>query len=110
MTNIEIVVTELDDQPDNLTYILSEFIDDDVDAHEEYDSYTLKQLTYICEYYGISKKMKLKCNTPRCEIVNTLIYFENLPINYVIVNRRRQLWFYLSELKSDKYLKKFIFF
>ena len=102
MSNIEIIVDDFNEKQDNLNYIMAEFLEDDcIDDIDKYESYTLKQLTYICEYYGISKNIKR--NTPRREITHTILYFENLPINYVIVNRRKQLWFYLSELKSDKY-------
>ena len=112
MSNIEIVVDEFNEQKDNLNYIMTEFLNDEEDygdyLFQDYDSYTLKQLKYICEYYGLSKNIKRK--STRGEIMHMIIYFEDLPINYEIVNKRKKLWFYLAELKSDKYLKKFIFF
>ena len=119
MSNIKIIVDEVNkfdkfnecNEQDNLNYIITEFLDEgDADdfLFQDYNAYTLKQLTYICEYYGISKNIKRK--STRDEITHMIIYFENLSINYLIVNKRKKLWFYLAELKSDKYLKKFIFF
>jgi hypothetical protein len=70
-------------------------------------NYTVKQLLQICDYYNILKEVKLtKCNKE--EIINTIVLFENNPYNYNIVCRRKQLWFYINELKNDKFMKKFV--
>jgi hypothetical protein len=70
-------------------------------------NYTVKQLLQICEYYNISKAVKMtKCNKE--EIINTIVLFESNQDNYNIVCRRKQLWFYINELKDDKFMKKFI--
>ena len=70
-------------------------------------NYTVKQLLIICEYYNILKEVKMtKCNKE--EIINTVVLFESNPSNYNIVCRRKQLWFYINEIKSDKFMKKFI--
>jgi hypothetical protein len=70
-------------------------------------NYTVKQLMQICEYYGISKNMKLtKAN--KDEIINNIVLFENDPCNYDIVIKRNLMWHYIKELKSDKFMKKFI--
>jgi hypothetical protein len=34
--------------------------------------------------------------------------FENNPENGAQVYRRKQLWYYINELKNDKFMKKFV--
>ena len=69
---------------------------------------TVRQLLQICDFYGISKGLKTnKCT--KDEIICLLVDFEENAENYEIVSRRRLMWFYIEELKSDKYMKKFIF-
>ena len=70
-------------------------------------NYTVKQLLFIAEYYGISKLCKLnKCNKE--EIIHQLVIFENEPENENRVIQRKMLWFYMEELKKDKFMKKYI--
>jgi hypothetical protein len=70
-------------------------------------NFTIKQLVVICDYYGISKEIKLNKAT-KMEIINTLVYFENNSINEDVVLKRQNLWFYLNELKNDKIMKKYV--
>jgi hypothetical protein len=71
----------------------------------EYDlNYTLKQLGMIYEYYNIGKIAKLK----KADIIQAIVVFEHDGENYEIVMRRQQLWHYLEELKSDKFMKRFV--
>ena len=61
----------------------------------------------ICDYYGISKSVKAnKCN--KSEIIYFLVNFENDPRNDEIVCRRRNIWFYITEIKNDKFMKKYV--
>jgi hypothetical protein len=70
-------------------------------------NYTVKQLLLICEYYGIAKDLRItKCN--KSDILNTLIIYENNIENLEIVNKRKKLWYYMSELKNDKFMKKYV--
>lgn len=70
-------------------------------------NYKIKDLYLICEYYNILKEVKMnKCN--KNEIVNIIIEFENNINNFDIVNKRKNMWFYMSEIKNDKFLKKYI--
>ena len=70
-------------------------------------NFNVKELMLICEYYGISKTVKNnKCN--KSEIINFLVNFENDPQNEEIVCRRRNIWFYISEIKNDKFMKKYV--
>jgi hypothetical protein len=71
------------------------------------DNFTVKQLMQICDYYGITKDIKtFKCKKP--EIINYLLMFENTTDNFDLVMKRKQLWYYIGELKNDKYMKKFV--
>jgi hypothetical protein len=70
-------------------------------------NFTVKQLSMICDYYGILKSLKGR-NKNKNDLIEALVSFENDSSNSIIVLRRKKLWFYLEELKRDSYLKKFI--
>jgi hypothetical protein len=70
-------------------------------------NFTVKQLMQICEYYGISKNMK-SAKANKDEIINNIVLFENNLENYSIVIKRKLMWHYIEELKSDKFMKKFV--
>ena len=70
-----------------------------------HENYTLKELHKICDYYELVRR-KLK----KDEIVQEIVLFECDPNNSELVQKRKLLWFYVSELKNDKYLKKFVIF
>jgi predicted DNA-binding protein (UPF0278 family) len=70
-------------------------------------NFTVKQLMQVCEYYGISKNMK-SAKANKDEIINNIVLFENNPDNYSIVIKRKLMWYYIEELKSDKFMKKFV--
>jgi len=114
-SNSKIENTLIDNTLTNNTLIDNTFIENiliDMDTmYPEIVNYkinfTVKQLMQICEYYGISKNMKLaKAN--KDEIINNIVLFENDPCNYDIVIKRNLMWHYIKELKSDKFMKKFI--
>ena len=68
---------------------------------------TLKDLYLICEYYGFLKDVKSnKCNKEL--VIQILVDFESNPINFSIVSKRQNLWFYINELKNDKFMKKYV--
>ena len=70
-------------------------------------NFNVKELMLICEYYGISKTVKNnKCN--KSEIIYFLVNFENDPQNEEIVCRRRNIWFYITEIKNDRFMKKYV--
>ena len=70
-------------------------------------NFNVKELMLICEYYGISKTVKNnKCN--KSEIIYFLVNFENDHRNEEIVCRRRNIWFYITEIKNDKFMKKYV--
>ena len=70
-------------------------------------NFTVKQLVVICDYYGISKEMKLNKSTKQ-DIIDALVYFEKNINNECIVLKRQNLWFYLNEIKNDKIMKKYV--
>jgi hypothetical protein len=70
-------------------------------------NFTIKQLLTICEYYGIVKELKVN-KSKKPDIINAIIIFENNPENSNIFFKRQQLWYFMEELKSDKFMKKFI--
>jgi hypothetical protein len=73
---------------------------------------TIKQLLLICQYYGIeyygkSKDIRInKCN--KSDVLNTLIIYENSIENLEKVNKRKKMWYYINELKKDKFMKKYV--
>lgn len=88
------------------------------DLKEEYDVYeneelyyneacTVKDLLKICYYYGIDKSVKAsKCK--KQDIITTLLYFESLPENCELVQKRNRMWAYITELSNDSKMKQFV--
>lgn len=72
-----------------------------------HDNYTVKELLLICEYYGFAKEVKNnKFN--KDEIISYLVNFENELNNSEVVFKRKNMWFYMNELKADKFMRKYI--
>ena len=71
------------------------------------ENYTVKQLLSICDYYGFAKELKINKYNKE-QIVSFLVVFESEAINADIVCRRKNMWFYLIELKTDKFMKKYV--
>ena len=92
------------DNIDNDWYSTSTLIAKSID----YDTnYNVKQLLTICEYYGLLKEVKLnKFKKP--ELILFLLDFEENMENSLIVYKRKQLWYFIEELKNDKFMKKYI--
>ena len=70
-------------------------------------NYNVKQLLLICEYYKIAKELRAN-KSNKMDIINTLVLFENNLENMELVSKRKQLWFYINELKNDKFMKKYV--
>lgn len=80
------------------------FVPHIVNYHE---NFTVKELLLICEYYNIVKEVKSnKLN--KDEIIHFLVDFELKYENNDIVVKRKNLWFYINELKNDNFMKKYI--
>jgi hypothetical protein len=71
------------------------------------ENFTVKELLLICDYYGFAKDLKSnKFNKE--QIIEFLVAFEMDLANSDIVFKRQNMWFYIGELKNDKFMKKFI--
>ena len=69
------------------------------------DNYNKKDLEMIADYYSISKRKKRKA-----ELIQDVVLFEINPENEELTQKRKLMWFYLSELETDSYLRKFLIF
>lgn len=69
------------------------------------ENFLKKELEMIADYYNISKRKKTKA-----ELIQDVVLFETDPTNFEITQKRKLMWFYFNELKTDSYLKKFIIF
>jgi hypothetical protein len=108
---------EREEQNDfNIEEFMAEMENTQLELHDDltiphminyHENYTVKELLLICDYYGFAKDVKNnKFN--KQQIVDYLIAFESDPTNSDIVFKRQNLWFYIGELKSDKFMKKFV--
>jgi hypothetical protein len=70
-------------------------------------NYTVKELLIICDFYNIAKELKSK-KANKDNIISAIQIYENDPKNYESVAKRHNFWFYMNELKNDKFMKKFI--
>ena len=71
------------------------------------ENYTVKDLLFICDYYGFSKELK-STRRNKEQIVHFLVEFETDVLNNEVVCRRKNMWFYMNELKNDKFMKKYV--
>ena len=71
------------------------------------EEYKLKDLMKICQYYGMTKGLK---NLKKQDIITSIIYFENIPENYEIVEKRHKMWAYMTELLEDPKMKGYLLF
>jgi hypothetical protein len=70
-------------------------------------NYTVKQLLIICDYYALMKDVRTN-KMKKQDVIEQILLFENNIENYEVVTRRKELWYYISELKTDKMMKKFV--
>jgi len=91
-------------------WVINDDIEEDINPFFEtlYQDYTIKDLLKIYNYYGIKTQMKSKLK--KQQIIHTLIYFESLPENFEIVQKRYRMWSYITELLNDTKMKKYIIF
>jgi hypothetical protein len=96
----------------NMNEFLNEIENEDINDNFHhvlyyYENFTIKELLLICDYYRISKELKInKCK--KDIIVQVLVDFETNYQNHDIVSKRKNLWFYINELKNDKFMKKYL--
>jgi DNA integrity scanning protein DisA with diadenylate cyclase activity len=98
--NIEEFMTEMENNDFNDELAVPKMIN----YHE---NFTVKELLLICDYYGFAKELKTnKCN--KDQIIEILVSFESDLNNSDIVFKRQNMWFFINELKNDKFMKKFL--
>jgi hypothetical protein len=98
--NIEELMAEIDNSELNDDLVFPKMVNYN-------ENFTVKELLIICDYYGFAKELKnSKCNKE--QIIEILVSFESDPINDDIVNKRQTLWFYIGQLKNDKFMKKYV--
>ena len=71
------------------------------------ENYTVKEVLMICEYYGFAKDLKNNKYNKE-QIIDFLVTFESDINNSDIVCKRQNMWFYINELKNDKFMKKYV--
>jgi hypothetical protein len=71
-------------------------------------NFTIKQLLIITDYYGLNKIIKSYKKCKKEDIIHILVEFESMKENSLIVNKRKQLWHYMNELKNDNFMKKYV--
>ena len=98
--NIEELMAEIDNSELNDDLVFPKMVNYN-------ENFTVKELLIICDYYGFAKELKnSKCNKE--QIIEIIVSFESDPINDDIVNKRQTLWFYIGQLKNDKFMKKYV--
>ena len=69
------------------------------------ENYIKSELEKIADYYNISKRKKKKN-----KLIKNIVAFECDVENEYITNRRKTMWFYISELEADEIMSKYIIF
>jgi predicted fused transcriptional regulator/phosphomethylpyrimidine kinase len=75
------------------------------EIENEYNNYTVKELLKICDFYNIKYKNK---KYKKEQIIYLLTIFETNFLNLHLVYERKQLWYYINELKQNTFMKQFI--
>jgi hypothetical protein len=89
---------EGDDEDDNE-------VDQIYAAHQYETEFNVKDLLKICEYYGIHKQCQ---KYKKMEVIYAILLYENDPTNADMVEKRKEFWRYMEELKQDKFMKRFV--
>lgn len=101
----EINIDELVAEIENTDYLNNDLIIPQMINYNE--NFTVKELLIICEYYGFAKELKNNKSNKQ-QIIHFLVTFESDPSNFHIVCKRQNMWFYINELKNDKFMKKYV--
>ena len=116
--NISIFFNEKNDDEndynDEITKMMDKFRDLELEVGEKSiclidftvnESLPVKELLKICSYYGIDKSIK---KYKKQDIIDTIFYFESLPENNYIVQKRYLMWKNIYELLNDPIMKKYV--
>ena len=108
MTNENINIEMIFDDSDEENELVNETNELEYPHFLNYQiNYNIKQLTFICDYYGIKIK---KVGIRKEHIIHQIILFEADPDNHEKVSKRLNIWFYMEELKKDAFMKKYVLF
>ena len=66
-------------------------------------NYTLPMLRHIAGFYDLEYKRIKKQN-----IIDLIVDYEINQDNIYVVQERQRLWYYMDEIKENKYLSKYI--
>jgi hypothetical protein len=92
---------------DSLLYYIEKNVFSGEDEIYYNEKYTIKDLMKICNYYGIDKNIKSsKCK--KQDIVSTIVFFEGQVENTELVNRRHNMWAYMTELATDPKMRMYL--
>ena len=99
--------TNLNDELKDLSYYIKKDLYNGNNEYYYNEEYKIKDLLKICQYYGIASSVKAaKCK--KQDIVSTIIYFESLPENYEMVEKRHKMWAFITELLEDTKMKSYL--
>ena len=101
-------LTDIINRVENSDYNINQYGEDLISEYLKLslhysENFTVKDLRRISNYYGIYKR-KLK----KDELAEAIAIYETDNDNKLQVEKRKQMWFYISELKNDKFFKKFV--
>ena len=106
-TNITNLDANTNNNNDSLLYYIEKNVFSGEDEIYYNEKYTIKDLMKICNYYGIDKNIKsAKCK--KQDIVSTIVFFEGQSENTEIVNRRHNMWAYMTELTADNKMRMYL--
>ncbi len=77
------------------------------DNYNYLKKYTVKKLLIICDYYDLTKIYQMNKKNKE-EIINIIVLFEKDIDNSELVNKRRNMWYFMFELSKDKFMKKYV--
>ena len=104
MNNITYTISELNNETISDSNDVNNDINDKIDISLLlYNTYSVKQLNYIMQYYNISKGRMCKD-----EIIQSIVIFETDENNINIVNKRKYLWNMVVQLKNDEFFAKYV--
>ena len=104
MNNITYTISELNNETISDSNEFDNDINDQIDISILlYNTYTVKQLNYILQYYNINKGRMCKD-----EIIQSIVIFETDENNINIVNKRKYLWNMVAQLKNDEFFAKYV--
>ena len=89
------------------TVLIAEKDDDMFNTHiiNYQEQFTVKDLLLICEYYKLNVKKK---GYIKDVIIEVLVSFELDPKNSDMVSKRQTAWFFMNELKNDKFMRSYV--